>query len=77
MPTGSSDQVRLGEKLGYGVGDLASGLMLNFFGFFLRVTHKRQMTHYLLYFNAWCNYLGIVAQSLNEILVSPFFSPLR
>jgi len=25
----------LGEKLGYGVGDLASGLMLNFFGFFL------------------------------------------
>lgn len=27
--------VTLGEKLGYGVGDLASGLYLNFFGFFL------------------------------------------
>lgn len=25
----------MGEKLGYGVGDLAAGLMLNFFGFFL------------------------------------------
>ena len=30
-----SARVRLGEKLGYGVGDLAAGLMLNFFGFFL------------------------------------------
>lgn len=29
------DQIRLREKLGYGVGDLAAGLMLNFFGFFL------------------------------------------
>jgi GPH family glycoside/pentoside/hexuronide:cation symporter len=28
-------KIRLGEKLGYGVGDLASGLILNFFGFFL------------------------------------------
>ncbi|KEO91869.1 hypothetical protein EH31_04135 [Erythrobacter longus] len=28
-------RVGLGEKLGYGVGDLASGLMLNFFGFYL------------------------------------------
>ena len=28
-------EVRLGEKLGYGIGDLASGLMLNFFGVFL------------------------------------------
>lgn len=29
------EQVGLVEKLGYGVGDLASGLMLNFLGFFL------------------------------------------
>ena len=29
------EPIRLREKLGYGVGDLASGLMLNFFGFFL------------------------------------------
>lgn len=29
------ERVGLGEKLGYGVGDLASGLMLNFFGFYL------------------------------------------
>ena len=30
-----TETIRLSEKLGYGVGDLASGLMLNFFGFFL------------------------------------------
>ncbi|WP_185960276.1 MFS transporter [Erythrobacter insulae] len=30
-----SDRIGLGEKLGYGVGDLAAGLILNFFGFFL------------------------------------------
>ncbi len=35
MATATEDRVPLGEKLGYGVGDLASGLMLNFFGFFL------------------------------------------
>ena len=29
------ERIRLKEKLGYGVGDLASGLYLNFFGFFL------------------------------------------
>ena len=29
------ERIGLGEKLGYGVGDLASGLMLNFFGFYL------------------------------------------
>lgn len=29
------EDIKLGEKLGYGVGDLASGLMLNFFGFYL------------------------------------------
>ncbi|UAB77526.1 MFS transporter [Erythrobacter sp. SCSIO 43205] len=29
------ERISLGEKLGYGVGDLASGLMLNFFGFYL------------------------------------------
>ncbi|MDC0887292.1 glycoside-pentoside-hexuronide (GPH):cation symporter [Altererythrobacter sp.] len=28
-------KIGIGEKLGYGVGDLASGLYLNFFGFFL------------------------------------------
>lgn len=28
-------RIGIGEKLGYGVGDLASGLMLNFFGFYL------------------------------------------
>lgn len=31
------DRIGLGEKLGYGVGDLASGLMLNFFGFFILI----------------------------------------
>ena len=31
----NAGNVGLGEKLGYGVGDLASGLYLNFFGFFL------------------------------------------
>nr|WP_298928953.1 glycoside-pentoside-hexuronide (GPH):cation symporter [uncultured Erythrobacter sp.] len=35
MAEAASDRVRLGEKIGYGVGDLSSGLMLNFFGFFL------------------------------------------
>lgn len=35
LTTGTTSEVRLREKLGYGVGDLASGLMLNFFGFFL------------------------------------------
>jgi GPH family glycoside/pentoside/hexuronide:cation symporter len=30
-----NERIGLGEKLGYGVGDLASGLMLNFFGFYL------------------------------------------
>ncbi|MCK0127950.1 glycoside-pentoside-hexuronide (GPH):cation symporter [Erythrobacter sp. F6033] len=35
MATKASERIRLGEKLGYGVGDLASGLILNFFGFFL------------------------------------------
>ena len=29
------ERIKLKEKLGYGVGDLASGLYLNFFGFFL------------------------------------------
>lgn len=29
------ERIGLGERLGYGVGDLASGLMLNFFGFYL------------------------------------------
>lgn len=29
------ERIGLSEKLGYGVGDLASGLMLNFFGFYL------------------------------------------
>lgn len=29
------EKIGIGEKLGYGVGDLASGLYLNFFGFFL------------------------------------------
>lgn len=31
----NDQRIGLGEKLGYGVGDLASGLMLNFFGFYL------------------------------------------
>ena len=35
MAANAHDEVKLVEKLGYGVGDLASGLMLNFFGFFL------------------------------------------
>ena len=35
LATGDRDTVRLGEKLGYGIGDLSAGLMLNFFGFFL------------------------------------------
>lgn len=30
-----NERIGLGEKLGYGVGDLASGLMLNFFGFYI------------------------------------------
>ncbi|WP_299193315.1 glycoside-pentoside-hexuronide (GPH):cation symporter [uncultured Erythrobacter sp.] len=30
-----AETIRTREKLGYGIGDLASGLMLNFFGFFL------------------------------------------
>lgn len=30
-----NERIGLGEKLGYGAGDLASGLMLNFFGFYL------------------------------------------
>lgn len=30
-----TEKIRLREKLGYGVGDLASGLMLNFFSFYL------------------------------------------
>lgn len=29
------ERVGLGERLGYGIGDLSSGLILNFFGFFL------------------------------------------
>lgn len=35
MAAGRESRVGLTEKLGYGVGDLASGLYLNFFGFFL------------------------------------------
>lgn len=35
MATASDDRVRLGEKLGYGVGDLAAGLILPFFGYYL------------------------------------------
>ena len=35
MSASGKDRVGLGQKLGYGVGDLASGLYLNFFGFFL------------------------------------------
>ncbi|MEM7702978.1 MAG: glycoside-pentoside-hexuronide (GPH):cation symporter [Pseudomonadota bacterium] len=35
MSADTQERIKLGEKLGYGVGDLASGLMLNFFGFFL------------------------------------------
>ena len=31
------EHIRLKEKLGYGVGDLASGLMLNFFGYFILI----------------------------------------
>jgi len=34
-PSNKDERIGLGEKLGYGVGDLASGLMLNFFGFYL------------------------------------------
>lgn len=35
MATIAPERIRLKEKLGYGVGDLASGLYLNFFGVFL------------------------------------------
>ncbi|WP_298467550.1 glycoside-pentoside-hexuronide (GPH):cation symporter [uncultured Erythrobacter sp.] len=35
MTEASHEEVGLAEKLGYGIGDLASGLMLNFFGVFL------------------------------------------
>ena len=35
MTSKTTGKVGLGEKLGYGVGDLASGLYLNFFGVFL------------------------------------------
>ena len=35
MASTGSAQVSLKERLGYGVGDLASGLILNFFGFYL------------------------------------------
>ncbi len=35
MSKKSPDRIGLGEKLGYGIGDLSAGLMLNFFGFFL------------------------------------------
>lgn len=35
MPNDASEPVRLREKLGYGVGDLASGLILPFFGYYL------------------------------------------
>ncbi len=35
MADKANSKIRLGEKLGYGSGDLASGLILNFFGFFL------------------------------------------
>lgn len=35
MTKQASERIGIGERLGYGVGDLASGLMLNFFGFFL------------------------------------------
>ena len=35
MATNAPERIRLKEKLGYGVGDLASGLYLNFFGVFL------------------------------------------
>ena len=31
------DKISVREKLGYGVGDLASGLMLNFFGYFILI----------------------------------------
>ncbi len=34
-PTGSSDRIRLSEKLGYGLGDIPSGLYLNFFSAYL------------------------------------------
>ncbi|MEP1420413.1 MAG: glycoside-pentoside-hexuronide (GPH):cation symporter [Erythrobacter sp.] len=34
-PAKPDERIGIGEKLGYGVGDLASGLMLNFFGFYL------------------------------------------
>ena len=37
MSAKSPDRIGFGEKLGYGVGDLASGLMLNFFGFFILI----------------------------------------
>ncbi|MBD2841379.1 MFS transporter [Erythrobacter rubeus] len=35
MPEPGSNHVGTGEKLGYGIGDLSAGLILNFFGFFL------------------------------------------
>ncbi len=35
MAEQAHEKIRLGEKLGYGVGDLAAGLILNFFGVFL------------------------------------------
>lgn len=35
MSAQAQARIRLREKLGYGIGDLASGLMLNFFGVFL------------------------------------------
>lgn len=35
MPTTASHKISRGEKLGYGVGDLASALYINFFNFFL------------------------------------------
>ncbi|MEL7446125.1 MAG: MFS transporter, partial [Pseudomonadota bacterium] len=35
MSAESQEKIRISEKLGYGVGDLAAGLILNFFGIFL------------------------------------------
>ena len=35
MTAKTHDKIRLGEKLGYGIGDLPSGLYLNFFGAYL------------------------------------------
>ena len=42
LTTTSHSKVGLGEKLGYGVGDLASGLMLNFFAYFILIFFVEQ-----------------------------------